>query len=303
MFHRQSTVQDSSTYTEEEMYALVEEAREDERDDFLTEFRTAIENGQTIMSYIKEMYPDYLVVTSMGGYHWVEIDKSLAQNDYTSDNLVIDDMTGEYSYSQDGFQAQKGIDVSSHQGDIDWEAVASDGIEFAFVRAIYRGYESGKLVEDERCVENLQEANAAGISTGVYVFSQAITVEEAYEEADAALKVLREAPISLPVVYDVERVTSANARMNFLTVDERTDMALAFIDRIQSAGYDVMIYHNTEVGALFLDLSRLEGVDKWFAAYNNDLYWPYAYKVWQYSENGTVSGIDGKVDMDLWLVN
>ena len=101
------------------------------------------------------------------------------------------------------------------------------------------------------------------------------------------------------IVFDVERVAGEDARMDALSVEERTDLAILFCETVKAAGYKPMIYFNTEMAVLYLELDRLEEYDKWFAAYADEFYYPYAYSVWQYSESGTVDGIDTPVDMNL----
>ena len=111
--------------------------------------------------------------------------------------------------------------------------------------------------------------------------------------------IIRGYRIDCPIVVDVERVSSASARMNQLDVKLRTDVVKAFCDEVIKAGYRPMIYHNLEMGAVLLDISKLEEYDKWFAYYNGDLYYPYDYKVLQYSDKGRVSGITGDVDLNI----
>ena len=105
----------------------------------------------------------------------------------------------------------------------------------------------------------------------------------------------------MPVVFDVEKVAAKDARTNILSVDERTNLTKVFLNTIEGAGYDTMIYHNTEMGAMLLDLKQLTDYKKWFAGYNQEFYWPYEFDLWQYTESGHVNGIEGSVDMDIWL--
>lgn len=293
---------DEISYSQEEVDELVLEAENKGKIEVLSQIRELFESGQSVISSLKILYPEYLIVASSGTYHWVDINEDLDMHNYNIDNVTVDEQTGEYKYVvDDNIISRKGIDVSSHQGDIDWKAVAEDGVEFAFIRAVYRGYGSGALVIDEKCLQNIAGAQAEGIEVGVYVFSQAITKEEVVEEADTTLALLEGVNLDLPIVYDVEKLTFNDARMNNLTVDERTDIALEFLQHVQDAGFSTMIYHNTEMGALLIDMTRLTDYDKWFAGYNREFYWPYDYSIWQYSEKGKVNGINGDVDLDLWL--
>ena len=292
-------IEDGTTYSSEEVEELVDEAKAEGRQSILDSIKESLENGNTIISVLKSLYPEYIVVAANSKYNFVPINDALSQNNYDIANLVEDEK-GHYSYVVDGeIQSAFGIDVSSHQGDIDWQAVADDGVEFAFIRAVYRGYGTGKLVVDEKCIQNIEGAQAAGIDVGVYVFSQAVNQAEILEEASAVLTLLNGYTLQLPVVFDVEKVTDSSARTNALTVEERTILTQNFLHAMENAGYDTMIYHNTEMGAMLLDFTELTEYKKWFAGYNKEFYWPYEFDYWQYSETGTVDGINGNVDLDI----
>ena len=165
-----------------------------------------------------------------------------------------------------------------------------------------RGYGTeGKLVEDEYFEQNIKGALQAGIKVGVYFYSQAITDAELLEEANLVLEKIKPYNVELPIVYDVEKVNGGKGRANDLSVEDRTRLTALFCQTVQDAGYKPMIYHNMEMATLMLDLGQLEQYDKWFAYYNDDLYYPYAYKVWQYSEKGAVDGINEEVDLNIWF--
>ena len=287
-------------YSTEEVEELVNEAEAQGRMSVLSSIKESLENGNTVISILKSLYPEYIVVAANSKYNFVPIDESLPKNNYDIANLVDD--SGKYVYMNDNQVVSKfGIDVSSHQGDIDWQAVADEGVEFAFIRAVYRGYGTGKLVVDEKCLENIEGAQAVGIDVGVYVFSQAVNQAEVLEEAGTVIDLLEGYTLQLPIVFDVEKVADSGARTNSLTVEERTSLTIAFLEAVKNAGYEPMVYHNTEMGAMLIDLTQLTDYPKWYAGYNKEFYWPYEYDIWQYSENGVVNGINGKVDFDIWL--
>lgn len=296
----------AKTYTQEEVDALIAEAKQQAEDEeenkILTGIRDGLTSGTTMVETLRPYYPNELVVVSNGTFNFVPIRDDLQKNDYVMDNLnILED--GEVQYLQDGqVVSHKGIDVSKHQGNIDWTKVAADGVEFAFVRAGLRGYGTeGKLVEDDNFEQNVTGALQAGLKVGVYFYSQAITEEEVLEEANLVLEKVKPYNIQLPIVFDVEKVSGGKGRANALSVEERTHLAALFCQTIQDAGYKPMIYHNMEMGTLMLDLGQLEQYDKWFAYYNDDLYYPYAYKIWQYSEHGAVDGINEEVDLNIWF--
>jgi len=267
--------------------------------EILDGLRKSLESGMSTVEVLRNLYPEHIVLASGGKYHFVPIKEGLKKNSYDENCLNILE-NGEHQYLKEGqVVSYKGIDVSKHQGKIDWKKVAEDGVEFAFIRVALRGYETGKLVEDDRFKQNIEGAKKAGIKVGVYIYSQAISEEEVLEEAEFVLAKIAPYQLDCPVVYDVELVDGANGRMDVLTVEERTTLTALFCEAISNAGYKPMIYHNMEMGGLHINLEELEQYDKWFAYYNSDFYYPYAYQVWQYSDNGKVNGIDGEVDMNI----
>lgn len=269
------------------------------QEELLEEIRDQLTDGQTVLETLRPLYPDDIVIISGGKYHFVPIQTEIPLHGLKQENLQVLE-NGRFQYVEnDQVVSHMGIDVSKYQGKINWQKVAAEGVEFVFLRLGLRGYESGKLVEDETFQANIKGATEHGIKVGVYFFSQAITVEEAVEEANFVLERIAPYNIECPVVFDVERVGSSSARMNQLTPQERTDVTIAFLDTIEAAGYKSMFYHNMETALLLLELERLKDYDRWFAYYGEELYYPYAYGVWQYSEKGRVNGISGDVDMNI----
>lgn len=295
--------QEVQTYTraelEEQLAQAALAAKEEGSAEVLNAIKASLEDGISTVETLRPFYPGELVLASSGRLHFVPIKENLKKNSYLEENLTILE-NGEYQYVVDGqVTSHKGIDVSKHQGSIDWNAVAADGVEFAFIRVALRGYGTGKLVEDEYFEENIQGAVSAGIKVGVYIYSQAVNEEELLEEANLVLEKIAPYKIECPVVFDVEKVSGGEGRMNNLTLEERTNLTLLFCQTIENAGYRPMIYHNMEMGVLMLDLETLENYDKWFAYYNQDMYYPYDYKIWQYSDKGTVNGISTGVDLNI----
>jgi GH25 family lysozyme M1 (1,4-beta-N-acetylmuramidase) len=134
---------------------------------------------------------------------------------------------------------------------------------------------------------------------GVYFFTQAVTVDEALEEAEFVISSISDYDVAYPVVLDIEMVDSTKARANSLTKDERTEIAIAFCEAVRAAGYTPMIYGNVKCFTKMLDMTRLEDYDKWYAFYDDYMYMPYNVSCWQYTEKGSVDGIKGKVDMNI----
>ncbi len=207
---------------------------------------------------------------------------------------------GRFAYAEDGeMRSRTGIDVSVHQGAIDWNAVAADGVDFAIIRIGNRGATEGIVYLDERYEANMQGAATAGIPVGVYFFSQAVSVEEAEEEADFVLAMLGGAELAYPVVYDHEPVAGIEGRADNLSRTQMTENARAFCSRISDAGYEPMLYGNKSDIAKY-DLDELAGIDVWFAEYGAPVpSGQFDFSIWQYSNAGTVAGIETSVDLNL----
>ena len=196
---------------------------------------------------------------------------------------------------------RRGLDVSSYQEDIDWERVRAEGFDFAFIRIGYRGYSVGNIFPDERARENLAEAKAAGFDVGVYFYAQAISVEEAKEEARWCLDFLGSEALQLPVVYDWEYVGPA-ARTGGMDKATLTECVKAFCTTVQEAGFQPMVYFNKHVSQDLLDLEALSEYPFWLAQYKEQMDYPYQVDFWQYTEEGKVPGIEGDVDIDLMFL-
>lgn len=210
----------------------------------------------------------------------------------------------DFTYDENGFltcttaDTRLGIDVSDHQQEVDWQQVAQAGIEFAFVRIGYRGYSEGGIYADEYAPRNIKNAQAEGLDVGAYFYSQAITPEEAEEEAAFCLEILKDYDLQLPVVYDWEYV-SAEARTGAMDRQTLTLCAQAFCDKIRAAGYDAMIYANPDIARNLMDLRQLQEYPFWLALYADTMDYPYRLDFWQYTASGSVPGIRGNVDVNL----
>lgn len=296
------------TYSEEEVNLMVADAvanaenntRIEVAEAILSEIQLGLEGGQTVVETLRPLYPDHIVVVSNSQYHFVPIRDDLRQSNLLQENLQVLE-SGELQYMENGqVVSHKGIDVSRYQENIDWNRVAASGVEYAFIRVGIRGWGvDGKVVLDEKFEQNVQGATAAGIKVGVYFFSQAVNEAEAVEEAEVVLDAISGYNITYPIVYDVEKTSQKDGRMNQISVEERTRVARAFIDRIKEAGYTPMIYSNMEMWSVLIDMATFEDVEKWFAYYGTDLYFPYEYVVWQYSDKGRIDGITGDVDLNI----
>lgn len=214
----------------------------------------------------------------------------------------------------DNYTKTIGIDVAKYQGEIDWTAVKDSGVEYAIIRVGNRGWGSGSVVVDPTGITNLQNAKAAGLKVGAYIYSQAITVDEGVEEADFAMGQISASGVTLdlPVVIDYEYASEWDASTNQyittgrlyeanLSKEQATDVVNAFCNRVKSNGYDAMVYANKSMLEDQLYADQISG-KVWLAHYINETPYAGSYDYWQYTDKGSVPGINTTVDMDFWYV-
>ena len=238
------------------------------------------------------------------GFDWIWMTPlpGVEANTMTADDFS--DQSGHPTYTGDGYQVLRGVDVSEHQHEIDWAQVAASGVDYAYVRLGYRGYTEGGLFEDPYFRKNVEGARANGLQVSVYFFSQAISVQEAIEEAEYVLARIRDYNITLPVVYDWEKINGEMAaRTDNLDFSILNDCAVAFCDTVKNAGFEPAIYFNRHLGYYGYDLSRMTDYDFWFALPESSFpNFYYAVDMWQYSFTEQVPGIAEPTDMNLMFI-
>ena len=243
-----------------------------------------------------------LVTFADGSEKWYSISKYLPQNEYDDGNFVLGN--GRMAYYVDGNKASyTGVEVSKYQGYVDFNEVKKDGIDYVIIRLGSRGYSTGQLVLDDYFQDNIKRATDAGLDVGVSFYSQAITVDEAKEEADFVLQYIEDYDIQYPIVFVMEHVLNDQARIDELAKEDKTQISKAFMDAIDEAGYNAMFSGNKEW--LFADVN--------YAAISNyevclkqeeDLPdYPYRFHIWQYTEKGTVDGISGQVPLQISFID
>lgn len=205
------------------------------------------------------------------------------------------------TYSSDTVTGLVGIDVSSHQLWIDWNAVAGAGVDFAIIQAAYRGYSDGLLYQDEYFEYNISAALDAGLEVGVYFFSQALSAEEAREEAEMILSLVEGYDLSFPIYFDWEPIDNAEARTDSFTSSQLMECALTFCQTIEDAGYPAGIYFNLAQASEYYRLWELTDYDFWLADYHETPILTCAFQAWQYTNTGTLPGISGQVDLNLYF--
>ena len=249
--------------------------------------------AKTAYDLVEEARSIYEGLPEEAGYENLDIDI----------NLLSRDEYNFLSYSDDKYETRRGIDVSEHQASIDWEKVSESGVEFAIIRLGYTGNDTGTKYLDVEFEENVKGAARNGIDVGVYYFSQAITVEEAIEEAKFVCEHLRGKDIKMPVAFDMEPLTGTESdRISGLSMREITEIADAFCTVVEKHGYDTLIYGNPTWIYSHFNLSLLTHRKIWLAHYNHATKFPYKYVIWQYSDSGTIEGISTGVDLNIQFI-
>lgn len=188
---------------------------------------------------------------------------------------------------------RKGIDVSTWQGDINWNKVKADGIEFAMLRSSF-GKENPDKQTDNKFWQNYRNAKAAGVPIGAYHYSYATTVEDAKKEADFFLSIVKGCQFEYPIAFDIE-----DPSQMYLGKDRITDIIMTFCERVQAAGYYVSLYTNLDWISNRIDMSRAKAFDIWLAQWNDKPTYIGNFGMWQYTSSGSVNGISGNVDMNI----
>lgn len=290
------------TYTQSEVDLLVEAAREEELSladaKIKAKIKAVAEKNDGVLSALRDLYPEYFVYYENGGYVFKDINPDFKPANFQNECLIGNEGFIDYKVD-DEVLSVKGIDVSKFQGDIDWQKVADSGVKYAMIRLGLRGYETGKIVSDENFDANVKGALDAGLEVGVYFFTQAITEAEAREEAEYVIKAIEPYNITFPVAIDVEDLYNDKARSYGQSKESRTSCAKAFMDAINAAGYRGTIYGNLNTFSKLVELDELGDYEKWFAQYDSNIYFPYEITMWQYSDKGTVDGIEGDVDLNI----
>ena len=212
----------------------------------------------------------------------------------------------DFTYDENGYmdclagESVLGIDVSTHQKEIDWQKVKTAGVEIVMIRLGYRTMMDGELYEDEWAQRNYQGAKAAGLKIGAYFFSQAISVEETIEEANYALNIAADWELDMPLVFDWELVNN-NCRNAHVDARMLTDFCKVFCNIIEAAGREAMIYFNPYQARNRLYLEELTDYRFWLAMYSDEMDFAYKIDMWQYTCTGSVPGINGDVDINLYF--
>lgn len=229
----------------------------------------------------------------------------IPRNSYNTENFRIDNGFMAY-FDEDGNKiSHLGCDLSYHNQYVNFDELAEAGCEFVMLRCGFRGYSEGGLMKDEKFEQFASEAERVGINVGVYFFTQAVTVEEAEEEAEYVLELLEDHKISYPVAFDTEYIDDEKARTNTTEISDelRSDICVAFCEKIREKGYYPMIYASENWLRRNLNIEALKEYDIWAPQYLEENDFLYDFTIWQYTAEGSIPGVKGVVDLDISMVD
>ena len=259
---------EGKVYTDAQIEKVRYAAAETERNRILLDIQSSFESGYSTISMLRDLFPGDLVVMWEGRYYFYPVNRNLVKNEFDeSDFSLGENGFMEYKGENENVSVSRGIDVSSLNGEIDWEMVSEDRIAFAMMRAAYRDTD-GNLVQDERFQENMSGAKSAGLHTGCYVDLDADSEESAEEIADFVLShlPLSQQEMGAPVAVRVQ-IPDHTSSLGGQTREEWTRSVRAFCAKIQKAGYEPVIYANTAAFYMLLNMDELEKYGKWIADY------------------------------------
>ena len=292
---------DEVLYTQTDMDRAVLQARATERRNVMLQIQSSLESGNSMLSMLREIFPETVVVVHDGRYFFYPLQGNLAANPYPRGSFAEDE-SGRMVYAGDDsrIRALCGVAVSQESGTIDWESAVEDQVSFAMLRALSAERDESGAVsyeEDERARDYAAQAMQAGIRIGFYADLDAMTAEEADREAEMALSLIPSGLTEPCVVAACLEVPDADDPLAGMSAGSWTTCAKVFCGKIREAGHTPVLCGSAASLNIMLDLSEFEDVDKWLTGTTDPSVYPYAFKWWEYSVSGNVSGIDGEARM------
>lgn len=279
-----------------DMYPVEEELPEEEEE------TKDVEEEEPVVTGPENDGKHVEVVFRDGSNEWVPINPYRKKHNYDFTNLVSKNNL--LHYYRDGKQVSYlGIDLSKYQKKVDFAAIQAEGIDYCMIRVGSRGYSTGTIQADEMFDSHMAGAAAVGMPVGLYFYSQAVSEAEAVEEANYVISRIGQYKITYPIAFDMEFIENDTSRIETLTRDEKTNIANAFLKRIEEAGYAGMLYGNKEWLLKRIDIAKLEQYDIWLDQEEDIPDYPYLFSMWKYTRQGEIFGIDGMVDLNVSFID
>lgn len=244
-----------------------------------------------------------LITNRDGSEEWVLISPYLTKN--TFDFTRMEDNAGLKRYMENGRKiSYVGVDISKHTGKIYFPSLKAAGIDYVMIRLGSRGYSSGQIALDENFKTNIDGALEAGLDVGIYFYSQAVSQDEAVQEANFVVQNLEpyRGKVKYPVAFNMGFVSNDKSRVEGLSREDKTNVTISFAEAVKAAGYVPMVYGDKEWLIKEVDLAKLQDYDIWLSQEEDIPDYPYRYAMWQYDTDGILNGIDGGADLNICFV-
>lgn len=238
------------------------------------------------------------ITYSDGTEEWVDINPYLISNPYNNANLVNVNNIMKY-YDNHVNTSFVGVDLSKNDDYVDFNKLKNAGVDYVMLRIGSRGYSTGEIIEDENFSDNFARAKEAGLDVGIYFFSQAITKEEAIEEANFVINTVSANEIKYPVVFYMEEINSSDVRTSELNQMLRTNISISFMDTVKEAGFTPMIYGNKEYLIKKVSFGSLTNYDVWLGETGDIPDFPYEFNMWRYTNLGKIDGVAGVAHLNI----
>lgn len=244
-----------------------------------------------------------LITNRDGTEEWVLISPYLKKNTYDFTNM--EDKAGLKRYMENGRKTSYvGVDISKHTGKIYFPSLKAAGVDYVMIRLGSRGYSTGQITLDENFKENIEGAIEAQLDVGVYFYSQAISQDEAIQEANFVVQNLEpyRGKVKYPIAFNMGFVSNDKSRIEGLSREDKTTVTVSFLEGIRAAGYVPMVYGDKEWLLKEVDLTKLQDFDVWLSQEEDIPDYPYLYSMWQYDTDGVLNGIDGGADLNVCFI-
>ena len=242
------------------------------------------------------------VVLPDGTEQWVMINAYIQKHNYDFVGLVYQEPVMKY-YDKGKVASHLGVNLNRNSGDVDFDKLKSAGAEFVMVRMGARGYQNGQITIDDKFATYVQQAREAGLEVGLTFYSQAVTKEEAVEEANVVLSSISANSITYPIVFDMEMVSNDTSRIDTLSKMTLTNIADSFCKTIKDAGYSPMIYGNKYWLLRKIDLTKLGSYDVWLSQEEDMPDYPYKFSMWEYTREGLIDGVSGDASLSISFID
>lgn len=237
-----------------------------------------------------------------GTEQWVMINAYIPKHNYDFVGLVYQEPVMKY-YDKGDAISHLGVNLNKNSGEVNFDKLKSAGVEFVMIRMGARGYQNGQITVDEKFTSYIREAREAGLEVGITFYSQAVTKEEAVEEANMVLESISANSISYPIVFDMELVSNDTSRIETLSKMTVTNIADAFCQIVKDAGYSPMIYGNKYWLLRRIDLTKLSSYDIWLSQEEDMPDYPYKFSMWEYTREGQIDGIAGDASLSISFID